>query len=147
MHPLKKATSEGVPDSFQVTLFDAMILYFNTMRAKQLGWSDADLTVKEFVEEAKRYAIKIDRKDLESMLYACVQNAETRKTKYFWHPFDKDLGTFVKELMRHHSTKQFYYDIYYSFFKEAKGRSTPATLIVSDVDGAPNQGETNGTSV
>ena len=121
----------AVPEAFNVTLFDAMVLYFNTMRAKQLGWGDADLSVQDFIQDAKRFAIKIKRKDLEAMIWACVQNAEARQSKFFWHPLDKSLGTFIKELMRHQSDKQFYYDMYYNFFKQTKG-TAPETTISND---------------
>lgn len=126
---------DKIPEYFQVTIFDAMILYFNTMRASQLGWSDADLTTREFVEEAKNRAIRISRANLESMISSCVLNAEARPSKFFWHPFDKSVAIFIKELMRHKNDKQFYYDMYYNFLTTSKGKDRLSSLESGESNG------------
>lgn len=122
-----------LPDSFPVTLFDAMILYFNTMRAAQLGWNDADRSLSQFIKEAKRRAIDISRADLEAMIAACVQNSEVKEADYFWHPKGKKLKGFIQELMRHKATEQFYYDTYYNFFTNvSRDMKETGGLIISN---------------
>lgn len=107
-----------IPDKFAVTVFDAMVLYFNTMRAAQLGWTDADRSLQQFIKEAKKRAVEVKREELEAMIAACVFNSETKEANYFWHPMRKPLKGFIQELMRHKETEQFYYDTYYNYFTE-----------------------------
>lgn len=120
---------------FTVTLFDAMVLYFNVMRASQLGWNDADKGLQQFIKEAKTNAITIKREELESMLAACVQNSEAREANYFWHPTKKTLKGFIKELMRHQSTEQFYYDTYYNYFTNVKRVGKDQIAAQNDKEG------------
>lgn len=117
-----------IPDKFTVTAFDAMVLYYNTMRAAQLGWTDADRSMQQFISKAKEKAIEIPREELEAMLAACVYNSEAKEGgNYFWHPMRKLLKGFIQELMRHRSTERFYYDTYYNYFTKMKRANTAET--------------------
>jgi len=132
--------SDDLPEEFAVTIFDAMILYYNTMRATQLGgWTDADQSIASFIRKAKKHAIQIKRADLEAMLACCVQNAELRSEDgYFWHPTRKGLKGFIQELARHKSTEKFYYDTYYNFFTSTALRKSGAGII--ELPEEPNKG-------
>lgn len=122
----------AIPERFAVTLFDAMVLYYNVMRANETnGWANGDKTLDAFVKEAKLKAIQIPRQDLEDMLHACVMNDE-QGPEAFWHPLKKPLRSFVTSLMRHQSTGAFFYNTYFNFFTEYRARRGLPNIIALD---------------
>lgn len=110
---------QQLPDTFAITVFDAMVLYYNTMRASQLGWTDADKGIEQFIRDAKQQAIQIKRGELEAMLASCIQNSEADNVDYFWHPLRRGVKAFIKDLTRHKSDEVFY-NTFYNYFTTVK---------------------------
>ena len=130
-----------VPAQFTIKFKDVLILYYNLYRAKELpelGFQDADNQFRYTLNMLERHSLVISHKELEGLLWACVQldelAADYEVGEGFWHPEKSNVNTFIQRML-HHKQFRFYFDKIYNFFRAKKPKQgVPPEAIIGSVE-------------
>jgi hypothetical protein len=125
--------------TIHISLKEALILYTNFFKAIEsadIGYLDADNKVSHFNDCLTRWRLPIERKELESLLWASIMLEEeaksgSRRAVGFWHPDGQKLNTFISKLL-HYETLHKYFDKVYCFMRAKRPRKgTPRNMLVA----------------
>lgn len=108
---------DKIPKRFSITLFAAMVLYFNLYRArKSVGYSDPEHRFADLDKMLKNTKISLSRDEVESLLWNSVILHEQNE---FWHPEDVTIDEFIRQVVRW-VQHRVYFDKFYNFFRGLK---------------------------
>lgn len=132
------APSANIPEKLNVSLETLFILWANFYKASAasgIGFLDCEESIKEFMLTIRNKKIEVPTKDVERLLWACVQLDEQGE---FYH-YNKTLSleAFIRRgfVWNHY---KFYFDKVYNFFRTRKPKQgVPAEAII----GPLGQGE------
>ena len=88
----------------------------------KIGYENIDETYTSFLKRIKEQRVVINRKDLESALWAAGLLDEE---KDFWHPTRQPFKRFITAAIQHKQL-QFYFDRFYTKFVSKKPRTEDA---------------------
>lgn len=82
--------SDPTPTRFHISALNLLVLYMNVyVAAKELGYADVDVTLKQTTERLNNILLPIKKEELEAALWACQQLSEAKERgegSGFWHP-------------------------------------------------------------
>jgi hypothetical protein len=96
----KTAPTRRDLEEFRLNLFDLLVLLHNVLEGAQdseVGYEDAEYTLKQLVKKLSRRTYPVRRATLESALWSCNLMDEAGT---FWHPEGMSFDDYCKKSLR-----------------------------------------------
>lgn len=113
----KTAPTKGDLEMFRLSLLDMLVLLHNVLEGAndaEVGYEDAEFTLRELVKKLSRRTYPVRRSALESALWSCNLMDEAGK---FWHPDGLTFDEYLKKGLKQRVGTRF--DRFYNILKKS----------------------------